>query len=74
MDYEPETGRTDAPETTDVTNAPQPEPAEQKAQQADATGAQSASSAQPAPGAQNTYNAQNPYNTQPSYNAQNPYG
>ena len=74
MDYEPETGRTGAPETTDVTNAPQPEPAEQKAQPADATGAQSASSAQPAPGAQNTYNAQNPYNTQPSYNAQNPYG
>ena len=74
MDYEPETGRTGAPETTDVTNAPQPEPAEQKAQPADATGAQSASSAQPAPGAQNTYNAQNPCNTQPSYNAQNPYG
>lgn len=77
MDYEPETGRTGAPETTDVTNAPQPEPAEQKAQPAG--GAQAAqrddtNAAQAVPNAQNPYGTQEPYRAQYSYGAQPPYG
>lgn len=84
MEYEPETGRTGAPETTDVTGAPQPAPAPQDASpqaqpSAAPQAAQSADHTQPPrgennpSGAQNVYNAQNPYGAQNPYSAQPPY-